>query len=193
MIAKPKKSDISVIADLHMLSLPNELLSKLGRKFLTEIYSVALSDNDSYFIASKTGRNIQGFIFLSKNSGRFYKRLVTRRFFKLAFIIFEELIQDISLLGKLASTAKYLLFSNAESIPEILVLSVHPNMQRSGIGSALLKTLEDKLADDGLSVYNVKTTSLNKKSNRFYTKNDFKVIKRFKIQQRGWVEYRKKI
>lgn len=193
MIAKPKKSDVSAIVDLHILSLPNELLSKLGKKFLSEVYSEALNDVDSFFLISKLEKTMHGFIFLSKDSGTFYKKLIIHRFPKLTFIALEELIKDISLLGKLASTAKYLLFSKAESAPEILVFSVNPNMQRSGIGSSLLKTLEDKLALAHISVYNVKTTSSNEKSNSFYKKHGFEVKKRFKIQQREWVEYRKKL
>lgn len=193
MIAKPKKSDISVIADLHMLSLPNELLSKLGRKFLMEIYSEALNDKEALFFISKTEKNLNGFIFLSKDSGAFYKKLIARRFFKVGLIIIEQLRNDFSLLGKLVSTARYLLFSKAEPAPEILVFSVHPDMQRNGIGSTLLKTLEDRLADAGIRVYNVKTTSLNRKSNNFYQKNGFEIIKSFNIQNREWSEYRKRI
>ena len=193
MIAKPKKSDISVIADLHMLSLTNELLSKLGSKLLTEIYSEALNDKEALFFISKTEKNLNGFIFLSKDSGTFYKKLIARRFFKVGLIIIEQLRDDFSLLGKLVSTARYLLFSKAEPAPEILVFAVHPDMQRNGIGSTLLKTLEDRLADAGIRVYNVKTTSLNRKSNNFYQKNGFEIIKSFNIQNREWSEYRKRI
>ncbi len=193
MIALPSRNDIPFIADLHILSLPNELLSKLGRKFLTEVYSEGIKNNDSFFIISKSGKKIHGFIFLTKNSGAFYKKLILSRFLKLILIVTQELIRDITLFKKLISTGKHLLLSDSESTPEILVFAVDPSMQRGGIGSSLLQALEDKLALANISVYNVKTTSSNEKSNSFYKKNGFKVIKRFNIQQREWVEYKKKL
>lgn len=193
MIAKANKNDVAALADLHILSLPNELLSKLGKDFLTEIYRVALDHSDSCILTSSSKKGIHGFIFLSKNPNSFYKKLIRTRFPTLTVMVLRRLLFDVSLINKMFLTARHVLFSKSESTPEILVFSVHPTAQRNGIGSKLLTLLENKLTDDGINMYNVKTTSSNKKSNGFYRKNGLEIFKRFKIEKKEWIEYTKRL
>lgn len=182
MIRTAIKSDASAIASLHRETLTSSFLAKLGIRFLESLYSFLIEKELLIVYIEKEG--VKGFVSFSTNSSGMMKRFIVTCPL-CVFTLMGILLTSPILLKRFIETflapfksktihspSGIILLSKAE----LLSISVDPNCQQSGIGSQLLKALEEQLLIKGIHKYKVIAGVSLEGANKFYLRNGFTFI-----------------
>lgn len=173
-------NDIRDIAEIHSAALPGDLLPRLGRRFLRNVFypSVVDSKRALVIVQEELGK-ICSFIVFAYDSEAITKEVTSRRTVMAAYV-FAALLRDILLLGELLSHARGFrteLLSDIDAsiykIPELFVMATAPEYQSQGRGG--------KLLDRGIEILSkthtkclVKTSS--RQAKEFYERHGFREI-----------------
>jgi ribosomal protein S18 acetylase RimI-like enzyme len=182
MIRAAQHPDASVIALLHRQTLTGSFLAKLGPGFLESLY-VFLVKKESVLVYCEA-EVIKGFVSFSADSSGMMKRFLYSCP-ACSFRLLGKLISSPSLFQRFIETFTAPFKSRSSQsagskviLPgaELLSISVDPACQATGIGSQLVKALEEQLLQKGISSYKVIAGVSLESANAFYKRNGFTFV-----------------
>lgn len=187
MIRFAIKTDSSTLAKLHYDTLTTSFLAGLGLDFLSRLYTFLILKEKVWIY--EENNEIKGFVSYSENSSGMMKRFLIncpRCIILLALRIivkpinFKRFIETFRAPFKSKKTREA---KDSFCLPsgELLSISVSPNCQASGIGSQLVKTLEEYLKHNQIYTYKVVAGKELVSANKFYLKNGFVFAAQIKI------------
>ena len=184
MVERARVQDAAVLASLHMETIFEGFLSKLGVGFLTSLYRYIIQ-REKVFVYREKGEVI-GFVSLSEDAKGMIRRFAfssPASIFKILFILFKRPSFFFPMLE--TAMATFLSFfknsknSNGKKqqplLPEaeLLSLAVNPDQQSAGIGTELLIVLEKYLRGSKVTEYKVIVGQGLDSANNFYKKHGF--------------------
>lgn len=187
MVRKADIHQAKAIAILHRQTLTSSFLAKLGSGFLSALYTFLIKNELVIVYIEKD--LIKGFVSFSSTSAGMMKRFL----FSCPVCVFKLIVKLISspnLLKRfietfLAPFKSKSTLSNTGTInlpvAELLSISVDPNSQQSGIGSQLLKALEEQIIIKGIRKYKVIAGVSLEGANKFYLRNGFTLVSQVMI------------
>lgn len=184
MIRPALKTDSASLASFHAETLTTSFLAGLGLQFLSKLYAFIITKEKVWVY--EEDHEVKGFISFSGNSAGMMKRFIIHCPGCLVLLVFKTITQP-TLLKRFMETFRAPFQSQKTngsiSLPsgELLSISVSPNCQASGIGSQLLKTLEDYLHQNWILSYKVVAGEELVGANKFYIKNGFALAKQIRI------------
>jgi ribosomal protein S18 acetylase RimI-like enzyme len=185
MISKAKENNSIAIAYLHIHTINQGFLPKLGISFLQSLYRFLIAKE--LVLVYKEENEVRGFISCALSSQGIMKRFLVSSpagVLKIGWAVLKNPV----LLKPLWETFRAPSLSVSEnknelSIPEteLLSISVSPQTQQGGIGSKLLAALEKELKNRGIARYKVIAGQKLEGANKFYRKNGFVLAKEISI------------
>jgi ribosomal protein S18 acetylase RimI-like enzyme len=190
MIRPAKKTDSYSIAKLHADTLTNSFLAGLGLNFLSNLYKFLIKKENVWVYLEDN--EIKGFISFSENSAGMMKRFLFNCPGCIVLLASKTIVQPANLKRLMETflapfqSRKLELTNDSIHLPkgELLSISVKPNCQASGIGSQLIKALEDYLLLNHIPDYKVVAGEDLIGANKFYLKNGFVLATQIKIHDK---------
>lgn len=182
MILKAKLTDAESIAKIHYDSLSSSFLAKLGKDFLVKLYRFLIK-NEIVFVYKDQG-STKAFLSCSFDSARMMKVFLFSAPASILILI-KKLLFSPKLMVRFLETflvpfkSRKINASNGEIVlpnTELLSISVNPDCQQSGLGSQLLKALEEQLIKKGIQEYKVIAGVSLEGANAFYIRNGFTLV-----------------
>ncbi len=184
MIKISSPQDALQVATLHMQSINEGFLPKLGIGFLQSLYSFLIEKE--LVIVFEEKEKIMGFVSCALSSKGIKKRFLFSSpmgIFKLVL----ALLKNPKLINPLLETYRAPSLSESDpsekEIPEteLLSISVSSLAQKRGIGSKLIVALEEALKNRDISTYKVIAGEKLVGANKFYIKTGFTLAKQITI------------
>jgi len=192
-IAAENKEYIPTIVHLHSIAFPSFFLTQLGTPFLKALYTGYLEDEKSGILIAKKDNVVVGVLAYSMDYSQFYKNLIKKYLFRFMLCSFCAAINHPTYIKRL-----FRAFKKSESVQkpqkyvELSSICVNPQFEGYGIGSALIRSLINKVDFNQYEFINLETYAENNDAvNAFYRKNNF-VLARQIITNEGQLmnEYR---
>ncbi len=186
-IAKINKRHISQIAEVHIEAFPNFFLTFLGIRFLREFYKSFLYDSTGIGLVAEddeTGTVI-GVIVGPLMPEGYFKRLLIRRWWTFCLASIGAVLKHPAIIKRLFRA----LFYRGEPPPgpERALLSsiaVLPQVQRRGVGQALVKRWVQEVKQHGCcGCYLTTDADNNEKINNFYQKLGWRIESTYKTPE----------
>lgn len=184
MIRPALKTDSFSLAKLHLETLATSFLASLGLHFLRNLYTFLIQKERVWVYVENN--EVTGFVSFSENSSGMMKRFLFNSHFCIILLVLITIVQPANL-KRLVETFQAPFKSkkakNLISLPsaELLSISVSPNCQASGIGSQLVKALEEYLRHNKIKHYKVVAGKELIGANKFYLKNGFVLATQIRI------------
>lgn len=174
--SKYSSAIIKQIVNLHMKAFSGFFLTFLGPGFLFHLYSGFCRHTDSEIIVIKTQQDIiVGFAAYTSNLRDLYIYLLKHSIIPLAYYSFCAAIKKPSSIYRLFRS----LYRPKEAVRaskyiELSSICVDPNVESSGLGSLMLKTIQENFDITKFDYIKLDTDAENNDAvNRFYMKNGF--------------------
>jgi ribosomal protein S18 acetylase RimI-like enzyme len=183
-------TDSPALAKLHSETLTASFLAGLGLDFLEKLYEFLIKKEKVWVY--EEDHEIKGFISFSENSAGMMKRFLLECPGCIVLLASKTIIQPANLKRLMEiflapfKSRKLELANDSVYLPkgELLSISVKPNCQASGIGSQLIKALEDYLLLNHIPDYKVVAGEELIGANKFYKKNGFVLATQIKIHDK---------
>jgi N-acetylglutamate synthase-like GNAT family acetyltransferase len=187
MIRKASKSDSLILANMHLDILYASFLASLGLRFLNRLYRYLITFEDVWVYEEEN--KVLGFVTFSSNSSTMMKQFI----FKSptgALLLLINAVKSPSNIKRYLETCIALLNPNKSInsvkkliLPpaELLSIVVSPNCQASGIGTKLIKVLEENLSSRKITTYKVIAGIDLVGANKLYIKNGFLLVDHINI------------
>jgi ribosomal protein S18 acetylase RimI-like enzyme len=149
------------LVNIHLLALPDDVLTSFGKKILKHFYKKIFFDNNQKILGFSINNKLVGFVIISRkkiNLNIPLKKLLPRLFYLLFFNfskIYSGLVQLINR------------YSISQDSLEISYLAVLPKFQGKGIGNSLIKNISDYRFS---KVKYIVTKTNNERLKNFYIK-----------------------
>jgi len=184
MIRPAQKSDSPSLAKLHTETLTSSFLASLGLSFLRNLYNFLIQKEKVWVYEEEN--KIKGFVSFSVNSAGMMKRFIIKNPGCLFLLLIKTMVQPknfIRFFETYMAPFKSNKSKSSTKLPkgELLSIAMNPTCQASGIGSQLVKTLEEYLNEKQITSYKVVAGVELVGANKFYLKNGFELVKRIKI------------
>jgi ribosomal protein S18 acetylase RimI-like enzyme len=181
------KPDASIVADIHCEALAGDFLPTLGRSFLTNFYECVITLNTGFGIIYEQNNTVIGAAVATENTQTFYRRLLLRKFWNLGPIVLWSLLKKPSLVFHALETVIHSSRSyDAEGKAELILLVLRKTYQRQGIGTKIMKAVNEEFMRRGVESYLVRIYRDNTNSNLFYRKLGFQMVRSFTMYGRKW-------
>jgi len=187
MISKAELPDSSEIANLHLQTINDGFLAKLGHGFLKSLYVFLI--RAELVLVYKEEKNICGFVSCSFSSKGIMKHFLYSSPAGILRVAV-AFLKNPKLLKPLFETFQAPAKSHSNNNPttkinipktELLSISVSPLAQQGGIGTQLVNALEKELLKNDIHHYKVVAGLKLEGANRFYLKNGFILAKQITI------------
>lgn len=169
------KARINEVVNIHMQSFSGFFLTFLGKGFLKQLYKGFIEHEDSGLLTAIEDDKIIGFLAYSADLSSFYKCLLRRHFFSLAWYAGVAFLRNPPIFFRLLRAFSY--SENAkrdEKYVELSSIGVLPDMEGKGVGTHLISTLKRKVNTDKYQYIKLETDAENNEAaNNFYKKNGF--------------------
>lgn len=188
------KNRVPEVVDVHMKSFTGFFLTFLGKGFLKQLYKGFVEYKGSgLIVAVNDDDRIVGFLAYSDDLSGFYKYLTRRRLIPFAWYaglgflrnpkIFFRLVRAFTYSGEAKRKEKYI---------ELSSIGVLPETEGAGVGSQLIKVLQNKIDFSQYEYIKLETDAENNEgANHFYRKNGFILDHEYKTHEgRKMNEYR---
>ena len=176
-------SDIHSVVEAHEASFPNFFLTRMGSRFLKEMYSGYLAHPSCIFLVAIDGDQIVGFIAGTTSPDIFFPQLRKKRALYFIVYAFPALLRNPSFVFKKLFSAIFYRGDKPAELNNGALLSsigVIPNVRGTSIGKNLLKCFENEAFSRGVEFVYLTTDKLNnERVNQFYRKNDYVVESSF--------------
>ena len=187
MIRPALKTDSASLASLHAETLTTSFLAGLGLRFLSKLYAFIITKEKIWVY--EEDHEVKGFVSFSENSAGMIKRFFINCPGCILSLAIKAILQPANLkrfVETFRAPFKSKKSQNANDLialpsGELLSISVSPNCQKSGIGSQLIKTLENYLLQNHISHYKVVAGVELVGANKFYLKSGFVLAKQIRI------------
>ncbi len=181
---------VEKLANLHYKNLPNSQYTLLGIDAVKLFYfSILSSKRINLYLAKKDKSEIVGFIISSNNNLSIFKLILLNIFSNnyikprlfTKFVNFRFLIRMFS---SLFYKMEKITFDRNKKYIKIISLIVSESYQGKGIGKSLIKPIFNLSRLENYDNILAVTTTYQKKAISFYDSiNEFKIIKKFKIEK----------
>jgi len=180
---------IPAVVEIHMQSLPNDFLPRLGKEFLQNVFYPAAmaSPFGKVFVAVGQEKPV-GLVIATSDSSKFIKSIVQNHLLELIKI------------GARTSISSFFQFKNNIEIllsifkrnvktnfGEIYEIAVSQDKQSMGIGKALVQVSLEYLRKAGNSGIKIKTLKENKAWIEFFLRNGWKLSSEFRLIGKEYV------
>lgn len=183
MVRPAIKTDSTSLAWLHAETLTKSFLASLGEQFLNQLYAFLIQTEKVWVY--KEEDEIKGFVSFSSNPAGMMKRFLISCPGSIFILAFKTIIHPIHLKQFTETFCTPFKSKRNETIGlplgELLSISVSPHCQASGIGSQLVKALEEYLRQNHIFHYKVVAGGELVGANKFYVKNGFVLATQVKI------------
>lgn len=182
MIKKMAKKHVKSVAEIHADALQGDFLSILGPKFLQVIYTGMCETKGNFGFVKLDKSRVVGFITGSDDTGKLFKRLIRKRWFRLSTAALPAIMKNPLRLKNVFETFFYTDKAESETEKaELVSIAVLPNQRGKKVGSKLLSALVEQFKRQGVTRFKVTVNRSNKGANRFYQKTGFQYKRKFKI------------
>lgn len=164
------------IAEIHENSYSQgHFTATFGREKLAE-YNLRLIENSDITLVATEGDQLLGFVIAGETVSQGVSRFIAEN---RAFLIQKLLVHPDFLLQKVADKLRSVFKKESASDVRFRLLSIAtaPSRQSSGVGAALLRTLEQHLIQRGVEEYGLSVLSKNKRAVAFYLRMGFTLEK----------------
>ena len=184
MIRPAKKTDSQSLAKIHAETLTTSFLAGIGLNFLSNLYEFLIKKEKVWVY--EENNEVKGFVSYSGNSSRMMKRFLFNcpsciLSLALGTIVqpanFKRFVETFRAPFKSKKAKKMIILP----LGELLCISVSLNCQASGIGSQLIKALEEYLRHIKIASYKVVAGDELIGANKFYLKNGFVLVTQIRI------------
>ncbi len=173
-IRKVVEKDIPRLINIHLNSLPEDVMSVIGKRILDKYYSSILKDKSNYIFGIYYEKHLVSFCCIARstiNIIEIFDVFIISSFFKLFFskpkIIFSAIIQ-------------FLNHHKLENSLEISFIATDVNFQSKGFGRMLINHINEYFGKMKIDYLITKTS--NDRLKRFYIENyNAKTYRTFKI------------
>jgi ribosomal protein S18 acetylase RimI-like enzyme len=141
--------DLGDVVAIHRAAFPNFFLSFLGPRFLRVFYGFIVSDGIA--IVAMADGTLAGFVAGVSQPKSFYRRLMRRRFVRLALAITPAVVRHPTTLGRVVRRARQRTGGDRHGPEgaELMSLAVDPKQQHRGVGRELVTAFANHLAANG--------------------------------------------
>jgi len=181
MIRAMKQSDLEAVVEVHLRSFPNFFLTFLGRRFLVLLYAGIQADPGGVVLVAESSEGVQGFVAGVLEQEGFYRRLIRGRVLAFGCASFGAMVRRPAIAPRLLRA-----FGRAgdsrQAVAEacLMSLAVLPGVQRSGVGSELVRAFCRELKARGAKAVCLTTDKdQNDSANNFYEKLGFQVCRSY--------------
>ncbi len=176
-IRKAVISDLDSVVDVHMVSFPGFFLTKMGRRFLKEMYSAYFIYRGGIFFVALDGNKIVGFVVGTTAPDIFFAQLKRKRAIYFLMYSFPNLLQNPVLVFKKIFSALYYRGDRPTELKNSTLLSsicVMPDAQEKSVGKKLLLSFEEEAFSKGTDYVYLTTDKLNnERIVQFYRNNNY--------------------
>ncbi len=161
--------DAAAVARLHAASITEGFLSRLGQRFLRQLYlGIAEADGSCVYVAELNGQ-VVGFCAYARDVGAMYKRVLRKRFCRLGVAALPRVLNPL-VVKEVLDTLRYPAKQSDAQLPaaEILSISVDAAARGSGCGRKLLEAVYERARADGQRQIKVLAGARLEGANRFY-------------------------
>ena len=190
LIRRAKHEDSDSIAKVHLSSFRGFFLTLLGRRFLQLLYSEILNERGSVsLVAVSPDNEVVGFVVGVANQVGLYNRLAAKRWPAFALAASGMALRHPSIIPRLWRAFKYPALAAQASCPALLMsLAVAPEVKGEGIGTSLIESFLNHMAQNGVDRVCLTTDrDHNESTNRFYRKCGFSVARQFCTPEGRWM------
>jgi len=175
-------------AEIHVLSQKGTFLTSLGRDFLTVLYEQMSQSSYSISYAATQNEEVVGFLVGAVQTKAIFKEVVTKRFFRLSWLVFKRALSRPALLWQALKTLAYP-GELAEDTPEaeLLALALEPTWRNNGIGGHLVRQFREGMEAAGVARIAVTVDGDNDGALRFYRRYGFERAFDFEMYGRPMV------
>ena len=176
-IRELRSSDARIAALLHQEGQPGTVLTTLGAKFLTALYTnLGQSEVGIAFVATQESQ-VVGVIAGTTDTHALFRELGIRRGISLAIPIMGQLLKKPALAFRILQTFVYP--SKLDSKPgeaEFLFIGVSSQVRRQGVGSRMFEALVQECRRRGASGLKSTVDVTNPHANAFHVKWGFEIV-----------------
>jgi ribosomal protein S18 acetylase RimI-like enzyme len=178
--ARPE--DAAAVARLHADGIGEGFLSTLGQRFLAHLYRAMTQSPVATLLVSRDEDGaVIGFVSGATSPGAFYRQFFRRHGPRAALIlagralrprVFRRILETVRHVGKEGGGG-----------PELLSIAVGPPARRTGLGSMLVRRLEQELRADGADRLAVVVGAGNPGARAFYERLGFHPLGGIEVHQ----------
>ena len=168
------------VARLHAATISRGFLTRLGPRFLCQLYLGIAEDPDSAVFVATDGGRVAGFLAYTSNVAGLYRRVVRARFGRLLLGMLPRILRP-AVLWQAYDTLRYPAHKSKMQLPaaELLALGVDPQWQGRGVARRLLGPMIQRARRDGQTHVSVVAGGALEAANHFYQANGFKLVAQF--------------
>jgi GNAT superfamily N-acetyltransferase len=178
IVKKLEVGDAKKIATLHDNAFPNFFLTTLGKSFLSSFYKSIINSQNGIAIGVFQDENLLGFAIGSSRKSGFYSEIFKRNFLILGIRCVPSIIRNPKIIIRIFKSlfakeeVEVFILENAT----LLSICVDPKENKKGFGELLLKEFEKEafLISNGISL--TTDSDHNDHVNKFYLKNNYKLL-----------------
>ncbi len=179
----------SQIAKLHYDSLSyRSFITLFGVDFLRKIYEAIVMERLGFFVVAVETNALKGFLLGLTDSTQLTK-IIFKRILNFLPMLISGLIKHPGAIRYLWETVFYADKEGGEIKPELLVMAVQEEHRSQGIGSALVRKLDEEFRKKGIHHYKVTVHQEMKRSIHFYERNCMSFKKPFRLYGHVWNVY----
>ncbi|MBK8916211.1 MAG: GNAT family N-acetyltransferase [Phycisphaerales bacterium] len=183
-------SDASEVARLHALTISRGFLSRLGPRFLRELYIGIEEDPESAVWVAERDGGVCGYLAYTANVSGLYRRVLRARSWRLFLGMIPRVLRP-SMLRNVLETLCYPRTQEAMHLPraELLAIGIDPQRQGGGAGRRLVGVMLERAAADGVDCVKVVVGGELDGANAFYQRLGFSRLTEFEHHGRLSIIY----
>ena len=178
-----EEADLNEVVQLHIKSFPDFFLTRLGKKFLHELYKDFFLDDSTIFKIVQHEGHIKGFVIGTLNPDELFKKMLFQNGHKFLFFAVKGLIKNPLFVSRKLLYALQYRGERPEKTKNAALLSsigVDPEFAKNGYGTILIKAFcEEAFTKNADAVYLTTDLTRNDPVNNFYVKNGFQIESTF--------------
>lgn len=177
LVRHMREDDAAQVAALHADTITEGFLTRLGRRFLRQLYlGIARDPQSAVFVAEQDG-SVAGFCAYSRDVSAMYRRVLGTCWARLAWAALPAALSP-RVLREVFETLRYPRKQAALRLPrpEILSIGVSSAARGGGVGRRLVEAAVDRARADSEQQLKVLAGAKLEAANRFYQRCGFECV-----------------
>ncbi len=177
MIRAMQAGDATAIARLHAATITQGFLTRLGPRFLRQVYLGVAADPTSRVWVAAGGSEVLGFLAYAVDVGAMYRRILRSRMLRLGWASLPYTLNPW-VVREVLDTLRYPHKQTDAQLPpaEILSVGVSPAARGGGVGRRLIEAAVEQARRDGQAQLKVLAGARLHEANRFYPACGFRLL-----------------
>jgi len=187
-----KEDDIEQICFLHSISLPDSIITLLGKTIIKRYYNYVINVDKEILFFIKENEKVLGSCLISIKPETLMKRFLLRHWDITSIFVMKALISSST---KRKRILNFLLKksnkpSEINGMPEIVQIYTNPAIKNQKVGTRLLIQAEEFLVNRKIEKYFLKTfSSDDNQALHFYNRRNFKKIAEIELGKRKYIYF----